>query len=107
MFNAIRGHKPMPLLICNFTARQAAQQLRTEWQGGGLVTSVLSQATKECLQYPSIHKHFTQLSHKPLRKTVNQFDKGNSIHSKRIISFINTIKPRVRLITFHSTTRSN
>jgi len=46
----------MSLLICNFTARPAAQQLRTDWQGGWLVTSLLTQATKEFLQCPSNHK---------------------------------------------------
>jgi len=43
MFNAIRGHKQRTsLLICNFTARPAAQKLRTEWLVGEFVTSAPS-----------------------------------------------------------------
>jgi hypothetical protein len=55
MFNEIRGRKRMSLLICNFTARPTAQQLRSEWQVGELVKSILSHATEECRQYPSNH----------------------------------------------------
>jgi hypothetical protein len=49
----------MSLLICNFTARPAAQKLRIEWQVGELATSILSHVTDECLQYPSNHKRLT------------------------------------------------
>jgi len=56
MFNSSRAHKREPWLICNFTARPAAQELRTEWQAGELVTSIFSQATQQCLQYPSNNK---------------------------------------------------
>jgi len=34
VLNEIGGHKRISLLICKFTARQAAQQLRSEWQVG-------------------------------------------------------------------------
>jgi len=39
----------MSLFICNFIARPAAQQLRTEWHVRELATSILSHATEECL----------------------------------------------------------
>jgi len=45
----------MSLLIFNFTARPAAQELRSEWQVGELVKSILSHSTEECKQYPSNH----------------------------------------------------
>ena len=38
---------------------------------------------------------------------MNKFDNDNSIQSKGIVSFINTVRPRVRLITFHSTSVGN
>jgi hypothetical protein len=49
MLNESGAHKRMSLLICKFTARSAVQKLRSEWQVGELATSILSQATEECL----------------------------------------------------------
>jgi len=39
-----------------------------------------------------------------LKNLLNKFDNGNSTQNKGIIAFINMIRPRVKLIAFHSTT---